>query len=554
MFVKPFLPKSTLLLFGLFLGLVFLPSVKATTVAVPSKDVVIVVDNSKSMVGLGGAFKADNVFSIVKNEVTKVVDNLQSGDTLTLMEFGEQTRVVSRFSIPANNKEEILQALNNIKATANWTYTAEMIRNLSSELKTLEDASGSRVQLAMIFSDAIDDPPPANSKDTFKLGNGAGDTARCAVSNQKPGTKNVSRFVYFYSLNKQPIGQALANTLVECFPDIKIESVLDKEKAMQQALEKAREQALRNQIPAIDLKEEVPTFEFTFKAGEEAEIKLELVANDKANGKAIQATVQDDPSQPLSLVQTDAPLVLQAGANTLTLKVTMPYRVAPDYTRKVVLSPVSDQENFFFLPNNKGELYINIKTIPLTLAEKFQKLPEYYIPLILVILALLYALYHFYKYLTFRPVLKLYFWDIEQRKTLQQLQKEKDSLPKEEILVDVVQNLRRGIPLKVEFNPELQKVKYFVDVLKLEENQKMMLTSKEEVDSENTLVVQLETLGKNDDVVITKINRGRKSRFRIDQASLMKLRNRKFFRGMFLRNKTSFQIGGKEFYMESNLK
>ena len=82
----------------------------------------------------------------------------------------------------------------------------------------------------------------------------------------------------------------------------------------------------------------------------------------------------------------------------------------------------------------------------------------------------------------------------------------------------------------------------------------MLFTSKEDVFSEDTVVIPMPVLNKNEDVELTKVGKGRKSRLKIDQSSLMKLRNRKFFRGFFLKNKTSFQIGGKEFVVESNIR
>ena len=130
----------------------------AQGVDIPPKDLVLVVDTSKSMVGFGNGYQARNIFDIVKDQLSQSIDRAKIGDTVTLVNYDTETTVFPTVEINSEQDKQALKSqLASLRADGNWTYTAAMIRNLADFLGDLAAKSESegRNQLAMIFSDAF---------------------------------------------------------------------------------------------------------------------------------------------------------------------------------------------------------------------------------------------------------------------------------------------------------------------------------------------------------------------------------------------------------------
>lgn len=130
------------------------------------RDIILVLDTSRSMIGQGGK----NIFSEVKESLRKFVDDLKSGDSLTIVTFDETVVVRPTVTIFDNNDKKIINSmLSVIKAEGMWTYTMEMLRNVFRIANEMETKNPQRKQIIILLTDGLDDPPPAKRKDRFNI-------------------------------------------------------------------------------------------------------------------------------------------------------------------------------------------------------------------------------------------------------------------------------------------------------------------------------------------------------------------------------------------------
>jgi hypothetical protein len=131
-----------------------------------SKDMILVLDTSLSMVGYGGK----NIFDQVKSSLSRFIDKLEEGDSITFMSFDTEVKIYPRVVVnDANDKEILKKYLSVVEAKGAWTYTMEMIKNVLRTAQELETKEKERQKVIVILTDALDDPPPHQRKHKFNI-------------------------------------------------------------------------------------------------------------------------------------------------------------------------------------------------------------------------------------------------------------------------------------------------------------------------------------------------------------------------------------------------
>lgn len=133
-----------------------------------SKDVVLVLDTSLSMVGYGGK----NILSSVKFSISQFIDKeINDGDKVTFVTFDEDVKVFPQILIDDENDRDILKKYISVtEAKGKWTYTLKMISQvfaIADEMSKSEE-SGRNVVI-VIMSDGLDDPPPGKRREVYNL-------------------------------------------------------------------------------------------------------------------------------------------------------------------------------------------------------------------------------------------------------------------------------------------------------------------------------------------------------------------------------------------------
>jgi hypothetical protein len=144
----------------------------AYSAAKVNKDVILVLDTSLSMVGYQGR----NIFEDVKVSVYKYIDSLQDGDRVTFVTFDEDLKIFPTVVLDDKNDRDIVKKYISVtEAKGQWTFTLKMLKAVFALADTItkqnqkENPVNPRNVVIVIMSDGLDDPPPANSKDTFNL-------------------------------------------------------------------------------------------------------------------------------------------------------------------------------------------------------------------------------------------------------------------------------------------------------------------------------------------------------------------------------------------------
>jgi hypothetical protein len=131
-----------------------------------SKDLILVLDTSLSMVGYGGK----DIFDQVKASLSRFVDKLEEGDSITFISFDTEVKIYPRVVVNDENDKEILKKyLSVVEAKGKWTYTMNMIKNVLKKAQELEVAEKERQKVIVIMTDALDDPPPYQRKHRFNV-------------------------------------------------------------------------------------------------------------------------------------------------------------------------------------------------------------------------------------------------------------------------------------------------------------------------------------------------------------------------------------------------
>jgi hypothetical protein len=133
-----------------------------------NRDLILVLDTSRSMIGQGGK----NIFSEVKGSLKKFVDELKPGDTITIMTFDEKVRTMPTMKINDDNDKIIINnMITSTQAEGMWTYTMGMLRDvfkMAQEMEVKGKAEG-RQQVIVMLTDGLDDPPPSRRREKFNI-------------------------------------------------------------------------------------------------------------------------------------------------------------------------------------------------------------------------------------------------------------------------------------------------------------------------------------------------------------------------------------------------
>lgn len=144
----------------------------AVNAASSNKDVILVLDTSLSMKGLGSGGARD-IFESVKSSVNVYIDNqLRDGDRVTFVTFDEEVKVFPRVMLDDQNDKDILKKyISMTEAHGEWTHMLVMLQQVFAIAKNLtdENAGGDKREVVIvIMTDGIDDPPPGKESFTLK--------------------------------------------------------------------------------------------------------------------------------------------------------------------------------------------------------------------------------------------------------------------------------------------------------------------------------------------------------------------------------------------------
>jgi len=125
-----------------------------------SKDVILVLDTSLSMVGYGGAYKSKNILNQVKSSIANYIDGLEDGDRVTFLTFDTEVRIYPTIYVDDDNDRDILKKyISMTEAKGAWTNTFYMIQAAFQKADKLEKEEDNQIVI-VVMTDGIDDPPP----------------------------------------------------------------------------------------------------------------------------------------------------------------------------------------------------------------------------------------------------------------------------------------------------------------------------------------------------------------------------------------------------------
>jgi hypothetical protein len=123
-----------------------------------SRDVVLIIDTSKSMKGAGGYA---NIFGAVKSTSLDLVKALSDGDTFTLITYDSITRVFPTVVLrDETDRRRVSDVIQSLAAAGNWTYTADALKAGLAEADRLQGLYPGHGKFVAILTDGINDPPP----------------------------------------------------------------------------------------------------------------------------------------------------------------------------------------------------------------------------------------------------------------------------------------------------------------------------------------------------------------------------------------------------------
>ena len=129
-----------------------------------SKDIILVLDTSMSMIGRAGG---KDILNDVKRSISDYIDQVDDGDRVTFVTFDTDVRIYPTVLVDDDNDRDILKKYTTMtEATGMWTYTYKMITKVLESADTLNKKDGRQTKI-IIMTDAIDDPPPGDKKFAF---------------------------------------------------------------------------------------------------------------------------------------------------------------------------------------------------------------------------------------------------------------------------------------------------------------------------------------------------------------------------------------------------
>lgn len=132
------------------------------TVARQSKDIILVLDVSGSMIGQAGG---KDILDKVKLSINDYIDQVEDGDRVTFVTFETDVKIFPTVLVDDDNDRDILKKyISMTEARGLWTYTHRMIIKVFEEARKFENEKSGRPTEIVIMTDAIDDPPPNELK------------------------------------------------------------------------------------------------------------------------------------------------------------------------------------------------------------------------------------------------------------------------------------------------------------------------------------------------------------------------------------------------------
>ncbi|MDY6969759.1 MAG: VWA domain-containing protein [Spirochaetota bacterium] len=187
-----------------------------------SKDLIVVLDTSLSMVGYGGK----NILSRVKKSLSGFINQLNDGDSFTFITFDTTVKTYPTVYIDNNNDKTIISKyLSLIEAKGAWTYTMEMVDRVLKEAQTLENKDKDRQRVIVILTDALDDPPPGKRKNRLLIKDVAG------------AYKGKDWFIYFINLGDLKKNKGLIQLQKELKQVSGFTKIIDAEKSLEKSIQ-----------------------------------------------------------------------------------------------------------------------------------------------------------------------------------------------------------------------------------------------------------------------------------------------------------------------------
>ncbi|HOT45973.1 MAG TPA: vWA domain-containing protein [Spirochaetota bacterium] len=210
-------------------------------VARQSKDIIMVLDTSMSMIGRAGG---KDILNDVKRSISDYIDQVEDGDRVTFVTFDTDVRIYPTVIVDDDNDRDILKKyITMTDATGLWTNTFKMITKVLESAENLDKKDGRQTEI-VIMTDAIDDPSPGDKKFDF-------------VEFAKKYGKKSKLWVYVLSFSpgmKSENAKKMEKELGLVSDNVKVIQAGDPEKGKQELIqdEKERESAGRSiLIPII---------------------------------------------------------------------------------------------------------------------------------------------------------------------------------------------------------------------------------------------------------------------------------------------------------------
>jgi len=131
-----------------------------------SKDVILVLDTSLSMVGYGGK----NILPRVKKSINQYIDTLEDDDRVTFLTFDTSVKVYPSVLVDDENDRDILKKyISMTPARGKWTHTYQMVQSVFQQADALEKDDNGRQVIIVVMTDGIDDPPPYSRRNRLNI-------------------------------------------------------------------------------------------------------------------------------------------------------------------------------------------------------------------------------------------------------------------------------------------------------------------------------------------------------------------------------------------------
>jgi len=105
------------------------------TMARQSKDIILVLDTSMSMIGRAGG---KDILEKVKRSINDYIDQVGDGDRVTFVTFESDVKIYPTVLVDDDNDRDIIKKyISMTEATGLWTYTHKMIMKVFDEAEKL---------------------------------------------------------------------------------------------------------------------------------------------------------------------------------------------------------------------------------------------------------------------------------------------------------------------------------------------------------------------------------------------------------------------------------